>query len=123
MILSFFSSDSWEEWDVERRPLIPDGMPVLIDDDLVFEDGPAAPRATTVVNRWLRELPSSGAPAPSSWASYARVVKAWAKFVADHGVGLFDSRERLKQALGRYAEHRSSGPARPGSRRALGGGT
>ncbi|MDA8302807.1 MAG: site-specific integrase [Actinomycetota bacterium] len=110
MILSFFSSDGWQEWSVERRPLIPEGMPVLIDDDLVFEDGPGAPRVTTVVNRWLRELPSSGAPAPSSWASYARVVKAWAEFVADHGVGLFDSRECLKQALGRYAEHRSSGP-------------
>ena len=52
-------------------------MPVLIDDDLLFEDGPAAPRAATVVNRWLRELPSSGAPAVSSWESYARILKAW----------------------------------------------
>jgi hypothetical protein len=41
-------------------------MPVLIDDDLLFEDGPAAPRPATAVNRWLRELPSSGAPAASS---------------------------------------------------------
>lgn len=110
MILSLFSSDGWQGWDVERRPLIPEGMPVLIDDDLVFEDGQAAPRATTVVNRWLRELPSSGAPARSSWANYARIVKAWAEFLAGHGVGLFDSRERLKRALGRYAEHRSAGP-------------
>lgn len=110
MILNFFSSDGWEGWDVGARPLIPEGMPVLVDDDLVFEDGPGSPWVTTVMNRWLRELPASGAPAPSSWASYARVVKAWAEFVAVHGVDLFDSRERLKQALGRYAEHRAGGP-------------
>ncbi|MFJ5725787.1 hypothetical protein [Streptomyces sp. NPDC093149] len=32
MILSFFSSRGWEPWDVEHRPLIPEGMPVLVDD-------------------------------------------------------------------------------------------
>ena len=32
------------------------------------------------------------------------------EFLAGHGVGLFDSRERLKQALGKYAEHRAAGP-------------
>lgn len=63
VILSFFSSRGWESWDVEHRPLIPEGMPVLVDDDLCFEDGPAAPRPAAVVNRWLRELPASGAPA------------------------------------------------------------
>jgi len=110
MILTFFSSRGWQEWDVERRPLIPEGMPVLIDDDLVFEDGPAAPRVTTVVNRWLGELPASGAPAPRSWAAYARVLKAWIEFLGEHGVALFDSRDRLKQALSRYAEHRAAGP-------------
>lgn len=110
MILSFFSSRGWESWDVECRPLIPERMPVLVDDDLRFEDGPGAPRLTVAVNRWLRELPSCGAPAPSSWASYARVVKEWMVFLADHGVGLFDSRERLKHALGKYAEHRATGP-------------
>ena len=65
MILSFFSSRGWESWDVERRPLFPERMPVLVDDDLLFEDGPGAVRPTTVVNRWLRELPSSGCPASS----------------------------------------------------------
>lgn len=85
-------------------------MPVLIDDDLRFEDGPAAPRPAMVVNRWLRELPSSGAPATSSWESFARVLKAWMEFLAEHGVGLFDSRGELKGALGKYAEHRATGP-------------
>ena len=110
MILSFFSSRGWESWDVEYRPLIPERMPVLVDDDLRFEDGPAAPRPAVVVNRWLRELPASGAPAPSSWENYARAVKEWMEFLAEHGVGLFDSRERLKAGLSRYAEHRAAGP-------------
>ena len=110
MILNFFSSQHWQSWGLEHPPLIPERMPVLIDDDLLFEDGPAAPRPATVVNRWLRELPSSGAPAPSSWESYARVLKAWMEFLAGHGVGLLDSRGQLKHALGKYAEHRASGP-------------
>jgi site-specific recombinase XerD len=112
MMLSFFSSQGWESWDIERRPLIPERMPVLIDDDLRLEDGPAAPRPATVVNRWLRELPSSGCPAPSSWESYARVVKGWAEFLAEYGVSLFDSRAQLKAALGAYAEHRATGPVK-----------
>lgn len=110
VILSFFSCQGWESWDVEYRPVIPEGMPVLIDDDLRFEDGPGEPRQAVAVNRWLRGLPVSGCPAPSSWASYARVVKAWMEFLTEHGVGLFDTRERLKNALGKYAEYRATGP-------------
>lgn len=112
MILSFFSSEGWESWDLQRRPLIPERMPVLIDSDLRLEDGPGAPRAATVVNRWLRELPAGGCPAPSSWESYARVVKEWMEFLTLHGVGLFDSRDRLKRALGKYAEYRATGPVK-----------
>ena len=112
MILSFFSCRGWESWDVGHRPLLPERMPVLIDDDLRFEDGPGVPRPATVANRWLRELPSSGCPAPSSWESYARAVKGWAELLAGHGVGLFDSRQQLKYALGKYAEYRASGPVK-----------
>ncbi len=110
MILNFFSSGGWESWDVERRPLIPERMPVLVDDDLRFEDGPGAPRPAVVVNQWLRELPVSGVPAQGSWASYARALKEWMEFLTARGVGVFDSRERLKAVLGAYAEHRASGP-------------
>ncbi len=110
MILTIFSAQGWESWDIAHRPLIPKRMPVLIDDDLRLEDGPAAPRPTVVVNRWLRELPASGAPAPSSWQSYARALKEWMEFLAQHGVELFDTRERLKLGLSRYAEHRAGGP-------------
>jgi hypothetical protein len=30
MILSFFSSRGWESWDVERRPVIPERMPISL---------------------------------------------------------------------------------------------
>jgi site-specific recombinase XerD len=112
VILGFFLSHGWRSWDVEHRPVIPEGMPFLVDDDLLLEDGPSAPRPASVVNRWLRELPASGAPAPSSWENYARAVMQWVEFLAEHGVGLFDTRERLKVGLSRYAEHRAGGPVR-----------
>ncbi len=83
-----------------------------MDEDLLLEDGPAAPRPASVVNRWLRGLPASGAPAPGSWHNYARAVKEWAEFLAEHGVGLFDSRDRLKSGLSVYAEYRATGPIR-----------
>jgi hypothetical protein len=87
-------------------------MPVLIDDDLIFEDGPGRPRPVLAVNRWLTELPVSGAPSPNSWAYYARVIKAWMEFVAGCGIDVFDSREALKAALGKYAGHRAAGPVK-----------
>ena len=61
-------------------------MPVLVDDDLLFEDGWELPRPSVAVNQWLRELPSSGAPSPKSWEYYARVVREWMEFLAVHGV-------------------------------------
>lgn len=108
--LIFFSSAGWESWDVRSRPVIPDRMPVLVDDDLVFEDATGCPRPAAVVNRWLRQLPISGCRAPSSWESYARVLRAWLEFLTEHGVGLFDERRRLKEALSAYAVHRACGP-------------
>src|SRR6266702_4680503 len=110
--MSFFSSRGWESWDIANRPLIPERMPVLIDDDLLFEDGPGAPRPSVAVSQWLRELPASGAPAPATWEAYARAVREWIEFLGLHGVGVFGSREQLKAALSRYAEHRAAGPAR-----------
>jgi integrase len=111
MIMSFFSSRGWESWDIASRPLIPGRMPVLVDDDLLLEDGPGAPRPSAAVNQWLRELPASGCPSPGSWESYARVLKEWAEFLSVHGVALFGSREQLKLALGKYAGYRAAGPA------------
>src|ERR1700678_1355532 len=108
MILSFFSSQGWESWGIANRPLTPERMPGVVVHDLLFEDGPGASRSSVAVNRWLRELPSSGAPSPKSWEYYARAVREWVEFLAGAGVGVFDSRDRLKQALGQYAEHRAA---------------
>ena len=52
VIPTFFSSRGWEPWDIASRPLIPERMPVLVDDDPMFEDGPGAPRPVVAVNQW-----------------------------------------------------------------------
>lgn len=39
VILSYFTSRGWQSWDVEHRPVIPERMPILIDEDLLLEDG------------------------------------------------------------------------------------
>jgi len=110
VILFFYSPDGWEEWGLPARPLIRDRMPVLIDDDLKFEDDDGTPRPTVAINRWLRELPINGAPAPQSWKTYARPLKQWCEFLASHGVHVFADRRELRGVLSLYAEHRLSGP-------------
>ena len=107
--LTFFSSSGWKSWDVMARPAIPERMPVLIDDDLRFDDAGGA-RPAVAVNRWLRELPSSGAPASSTWVVYARVLRDWMEYCAEHGTAVFAERAGLKQVLGAYAAHRANGP-------------
>ena len=111
MELTFFSSVGWDSWDVEARPAVPDRMPVLVDDDLLFDDG-RGPRPSVAVNRWLRELPTSGAPAPGTWAVYARVLRDWMVFCEEHGTGIFGGREDLRAVLGAYAAYRAEGPER-----------
>jgi hypothetical protein len=110
--LIFFSSLGWESRDVRAKPAIPDGIPFLIDDDLVFVE-PGVVRATVVVNRWLRELPTSGAPAPGTWAVCARVLRDWMMFCAVHGIEVLSDREGgsrgVRGASGRWP---AAGPVR-----------
>lgn len=84
VLLHYFDPAGCDEWDLRGRPLIRTGMPVLIDEDLRFEDE-HAPRPATVINRWLRELPISGAPSPRTWRTYAGVLKAWVEFLDARG--------------------------------------
>ncbi|MGW6975276.1 site-specific integrase [Streptomyces sp. NPDC054952] len=109
MILFYFSKAGGEDWNLSSPPLNRDGMPVLVDDDLCFEDENGL-RPVTFINRWLRELPISGAPAENSWKTYALQLKPWAEFLAAHGIDLFSDRQRLRDGLSLYAEHRLSGP-------------
>ena len=110
MLMNLFSSRGWESWDLGCRPLVPELMPVLIGEDLLLEDGPGAPRPAVAVNRWLRELPVSGAPAPATWLAYGRIMKAWLEFLEARGVAVFAGREALRAALSAYAEYRATGP-------------
>jgi hypothetical protein len=80
------------------EPLIPERMPVLIDDDLRFEDA-SGPRASVVANAWLRELPISGVPAWRSWWAYARALVPWLDFLQRHGVDPFGDRDELRAVL------------------------
>jgi site-specific recombinase XerD len=84
-------------------------MPVLIEDDLRFEDE-AGPRATVVVNQWLQQLPVNGAPSPNTWEAYARALRDWLTFLGERGVAAFDTRDRLRAVLSVYAEYRLAGP-------------
>lgn len=106
MILTEFSSSGWEGWQVSRRPLIREGMPILVDDDLRFEDDDGTARPFVAVNRWLRELPVSGAPAQRTWRVYAEVLRSWIEYLTSREVTLFDSRDELRGALSAYAGHR-----------------
>jgi site-specific recombinase XerD len=63
-----------------------------------------------VVNQWLRELPTSGAPSPNTSEAYARALRDWLVFLGERGVGAFERRDRLRSGLSLYAEYRLSGP-------------
>jgi site-specific recombinase XerD len=104
-----FSATDWESWDLIHQPLIRDRMPVLIDDDLLFEDSPGAERPTMIVNRWLRELPLNGAPAVRTWRNNAGCLCEWMKFLKARGVHLLGDRQDLRAALSMYAEFRLAG--------------
>lgn len=106
---AFYSSSGWDSWGLEFKPAIPEGMALLFDDDLLFEDAHGA-RETVAVNRWACEMPTSGVPAANSWPTYVRAVREWKEFAALHGASLFDTRDRLKAVLSAYTVHRSSGP-------------
>lgn len=84
-------------------------MPVLLDDDLRFEDARGR-RATTVVNDWLRELPINKVPAWRSWWAYARAVVPWLEFLRRYGVDALGAQEELRAALSAFAEFRLAGP-------------
>ncbi|MCX5370137.1 MULTISPECIES: tyrosine-type recombinase/integrase [unclassified Streptomyces] len=109
MHLIYFSREGWESWGLSSKPLVRAGMPVLIDDDLLFEDAGVA-RPTVVVNQWLQNLPLNGAPAQKTWKTYAQAMKPWLEYLTEVGVHPFADRETLRAALSSFSEYRFSGP-------------
>jgi integrase len=107
--LIFFSAKDWKSWGLGHRPLIPEGMPVLVDEDLVFEDRGVL-RPAAVANLWLRELPISGAPAQNTWKSYAQALRNWFEFLTTVNVQPFSGRTTLRAALAAFSEYRFAGP-------------
>lgn len=110
MHLINFSSRGWESWDLDRQPLIRDRMPIIVDDDLRFEDAPGVPRPAMVGNHYLRELPLNGAPAVRTWRNTASSLCEWMTYLQGLGVDPLGHREELRAALSMYAEHRFAGP-------------
>ncbi|MEH0513421.1 site-specific integrase [Streptomyces sp. B21-079] len=109
MHLIFFSRDGWEGWGLPRVPLVREKMPILIDDDLLFEDA-GVPRPTVAVNLWLQNLPLDGAPAAKTWKTYAQALKSWLEYLAQIDVHPFDDRDTLRAGLSSFSEYRFSGP-------------
>lgn len=108
VLLHYFSADGWESWAAAQRPVIPERMPVLIEDDFRFEDE-RGPRPTRAVNSWLRTLPTTGAPSPASWKVYAGAARDWLVHLDRYGLSPFSDRVDLVAALGVYADRRLSG--------------
>jgi site-specific recombinase XerD len=108
MLMVMVTSSDWASWDLERKPVIREQMPQLCDDDLLFEDGDGQ-RPTVAVNRWLRELPVSGAPSARTWIVYARVLRDWLVQLERYGVRPFDGKPELRAALSAYSGFRLAG--------------
>jgi site-specific recombinase XerD len=73
-----------------ERAAIPDGMPVVFSDD---------GRPISVLNRWLRSLPTRGGRSPGTWAGYAKDLAVWQSHLDGQGVDLFADRRALREAL------------------------
>ena len=83
---------------------------MLIDDDLLFEDGPGG-AAAGVGDQPVAAAASGQRGAGAEFVGELRAGGQGVDGVPRRArVGLFDSRDRLKAGLSRYAEHRAAGP-------------
>lgn len=57
----------------------------------------------------LRLRPTENCPAPSSWGTYARILRDWIAAAQLHEIEVFDTRDRLKALLSTYAVDRATG--------------
>ena len=73
-----------------ERAGIPDGMSVVFADD---------GRPVSVLNRWLRSLPTRGGRSPGTWWGYAKDLAVWQSHLDRQGVDVFADRRALREAL------------------------
>lgn len=64
--------------DVLHEAAVEDGMPFILRDDGSYD---------LVINRFLRELKRQGVRSPNSWASYARDIFTWCRFLQERRGG------------------------------------
>ncbi|MFI0219977.1 hypothetical protein [Streptomyces lydicus] len=74
-------------------------MPIIVDDDLRFEDAAGVPRPAMVGNHYLRELPLNGAPAARAWRNTAISLCGWMTYLQGLGGDPLGHREELRAAL------------------------
>ncbi|HEV2369875.1 MAG TPA: hypothetical protein VGR90_08355 [Acidimicrobiales bacterium] len=81
-----------------ERAGIPDGMPVVSADD---------GRPISMLNRWLRSLPTRGCRSLNTWRGYAKDAVVWHDHLSERGVRLLADRAALRDALSTlYIAHR-----------------
>jgi site-specific recombinase XerD len=73
-----------------ERAGIAEGMPIVFADD---------GRPISVLNRWLRSLPTRGGRSPNTWVGYAKDSMVWQSHLDKRGVDLFAGRAALRDAL------------------------
>lgn len=61
------------------------------------------------VNRWLRSLPTEGAPGPKTWLAYAGDLAAWVLFLRGRSLEVIDDPSALKEAVAAYHADRRMG--------------
>ncbi len=80
-------------------PRIPPRMPFVVGDDGSYAGD---------VNRWIRQLPSTGARSPNTWLAYARDVSVWLRFLSLRGTTVWAATDDDVAAF--HAVRRLSGP-------------
>jgi len=93
---------------LEGNAKILEGTPLIIDEDLKFEDSGTG-RDTWVINSWLIARSHDPNISPRTLDVYLDALLPWLCFLVTIEVDLLGNRTALKAALGLYAEHRLSG--------------
>lgn len=85
-----------------------EGTPLIIDDDLLFEDI-GRDRPSWIINAWIINRSHEPRISIRTLNIYMGALLAWLVFLRSNGFDLLGDRPSLQAALGRYAEFQLSG--------------